>query len=243
MYFRFQGGDPTIRKLTYETVYEEIKRRIRSGMWPPGTQLPPLDRLSAELNVGISSVREAVRILGKQNILRIEQGRGTFVQPDFLYAPAEQQDRLDQLADASLLQLLEARLLIEPKLAALAAVRRSDEEARTLLANARSMAGKMRRGQDFLEEDLSFHELIAQAARHQVLSAMLHPVGDLLLDSRRRSMKWPGMDERASAYHTLIAHALAARDAEQAELHMRQHLEDMLRAFHSQDVQSDKPHP
>ncbi|KIL39720.1 hypothetical protein SD70_18390 [Gordoniibacillus kamchatkensis] len=147
------------------------------------------------------------------------------------------------MADASLLQLLEARLLVEPRLASLAAERRSEEEAEALLANARTMSGKMRRGQDFLEEDLSFHELIAQAARHQVLSGMLQPASDLLLDSRRRSMKWPGMDERAAAYHTLIAHAIAGSDAGQAEHLMRSHLEDMLKAFHQQNTETEPTAP
>lgn len=221
-----------IRKLTYETVYEEIKRRIENGVWPPGSRIPPLDHISGELGVGISSVREAIRILGKQNILRIEQGRGTFVQPDFLHTPGEQ---LAQLENASLRQLLEARLLIEPKLAALAAVHASEEEGQELLRNATGMNEKVLRGQEFLEEDLAFHELIAKSSRHTVLSGMLRMTGDLLLDSRRRSMKWPGMHERAAAYHTLIAHAIARREAEQAERLMRSHLEDMMNAFQTQE--------
>lgn len=201
-----------------------MKRRIETGVWPPGSRIPPLDQLSEELGVGISSVREAVRILGKQNILRIEQGRGTFVQPDFLHAPGEQ---LAQLENASMRQLLEARLLIEPKLAALAAVHATEGEAAELLRNAADMNEKVTRGQEFLEEDLAFHELLAKASRQAVLSGMLRMAGDLLLDSRRRSMKWPGMNERAAAYHMLIAHAIARRDEDQAERLMRSHLEDM----------------
>jgi GntR family transcriptional repressor for pyruvate dehydrogenase complex len=235
-----------IRKLTYETVYDEIKRRIEDGLWPPGSRIPPLDHISEELGVGISSVREAIRILGKQNILRIEQGRGTFVQPISLHAPGEQLAQLEnaslrqllaQLENASLWQLLEARLLIEPKLAELAAVHASQEEGTELLRNAAAMNEKVLRGEEFLEEDLAFHELIAKASRHTVLSGMLRMTGDLLLDSRRRSMKWPGMHGKAAAYHTLIAHAVARHEAEQAERLMRSHIEDMMNAFQTQEDQ------
>lgn len=83
------------KKLTYETVYDEIKRNIKEGHWKQGEQLPPLEQLSAELGVGISSVREAVRILGKQKILRIEQGRGTYVESELTETPEHRLDFLE----------------------------------------------------------------------------------------------------------------------------------------------------
>lgn len=223
--FTKRKGRCLLRKLTYETVYDEIKRRITTGVWPPGTRLPPLEELSEELGVGVSSVREAVRILGKQHILRIEQGRGTFVCDALKPSPAE---TFDFLEAAGMQQLTEARSLLEPQLAALAARRASEEEIQALLKSARGMAAKVERGEDFLEEDLAFHELIAKAAGNDVLCGMLALIADLLVDSRRRSMKWPGMDERAASYHTLIAHAIAQRNPEQARLLMQSHMDDML---------------
>jgi GntR family transcriptional repressor for pyruvate dehydrogenase complex len=213
------------RKLTYETVYEEIKRRIRSGEWKQGEKLPPLEQLSAELGVGISSIREAVRILGKQKILTIEQGRGTFVVDDLSGAPG---DRLDFLERATMLQLTEARLIIEPELAALAAEKATAEEAERIVKTALAMKAKVERGEPFLQEDMLFHELIARSAHNEVMFHMLDRISDLLVDSRRRSMRWDGMHEKASSYHFLIARAITDRNPTQARTLMRSHLEDML---------------
>ncbi|TVY08690.1 FadR/GntR family transcriptional regulator [Paenibacillus cremeus] len=135
------------KKLTYETVYDEIKRKIEAGAWLPGQQLPPLEQLSAELGVGISSVREAVRILGKQKILRIEQGRGTYVEQQLAsdVGSATGTGGLDFLERATMLQLTEARLIIEPELAALAAEKATPAEAEEIVRTAETMQRKVAR--------------------------------------------------------------------------------------------------
>ncbi|ULL19608.1 FadR family transcriptional regulator [Paenibacillus sp. H1-7] len=216
------------KKLTYETVYDQIKQNIKEGVWKQGEQLPPLEQLSAELGVGISSVREAVRILGKQKILRIEQGRGTYVDNELSDAPA---NRLDFLERATMLQLTEARLIVEPELAALAAEKASAEEAQAILEAAEAMKRKIEKKRDFLKEDMLFHELIAKASHNEIMYHMLDRIGDLLIDSRRQSMKWEGMDEKASSYHFLIAKAIIERNPTQARTLMKCHLEDMLTEF------------
>ncbi|WP_245581054.1 FadR/GntR family transcriptional regulator [Paenibacillus ginsengihumi] len=224
------------KKLTYETVYEEIKRKIQTGVWRSGDRLPPLEQLAEELGVGVSSVREAVRVLGKQKILRIEQGRGTYVEDDLSEQP---QDRLAFLEQATMLQLTEARLIIEPELASLAAEKATPEEVEAIVGTAEAMKRKVERRQDFFKEDVLFHELIAKASHNEIMQQMLALIGDLLTDSRRRSMKWPGMDEKASAYHHLIARAIAERNPTQARTLMRSHLEDMKAAFEREFADSE----
>ncbi len=103
--------------------------------------------MSVELGVGVSSVREAVRILGKQKILRVEQGRGTYVENDV--TGAEGGRTLDFLEKATMLQLTEARLIIEPELAALAAEKATDTEADEIVRTAETMRQKIRKKQDF----------------------------------------------------------------------------------------------
>lgn len=221
-------GAKMSKKLTYEAVYERIKKNIVSGVWPPGHRLPPLEQLSADFEVGVSSVREAVRILGKQNILRIEQGRGTYVQEGSL---REEGGGLDFLERATLLQLTEARWIVEPELAALAAEKATDAEAEAIMRTAEAMKRKVERKHDFFKEDLLFHELIARASHNDVLVHMLERISDLLTDSRRRSMKWPGMDEKAASYHYLIATAIVQRNPTQARVLMKSHLDDMRAGF------------
>jgi len=217
-----------LRKLAYEAVYDGIRARIKDGDWGVGSRIPTIDELSREFGTGVSSVREAVKILGKQGVLRIEQGRGTFVAQDLEDGPGE---RLDALEDATLVQLTEARLVVEPELAALAAVHASADDRQAILGNVAAMRDKMERGEDFLREDLEFHRLVADAAGNVVLREMMRRVSDLLLDSRRRTMKWDGMDEKTISHHALIAYAVAEGRAEAARVQMRLHLEDILSQY------------
>lgn len=213
------------KKLTYEHVYEQLRNKIASGQWQAGQRLPTLEQLSAEMQVGISSIREAVRILGQQRILRIEQGRGTFVEDTIQTAP---QERMDFLEQASFVQLTEARLIIEPELAALAAVHATEAEKHRIRQAAETMKRKIERDEDFLREDLLFHRLIAEASRNEILCKMMERMNDLLLDSRRKTMKWPGMDDKAGMFHMLVALAIEQGNEAQARNLMREHIADML---------------
>jgi GntR family transcriptional repressor for pyruvate dehydrogenase complex len=220
------------KKLVYEVVYDEIKKRIEQGIWKPGERISTLEEIGVELNVGISSVREAVRILGKQKILLVEQGRGTFVSDRI---PDNANQYMAVLERSSWMQLAEARLVIEPDLAALAAEKASDEEALNILKSAETMKRKVRFGQPFLKEDIAFHDQIALAAHNEILLNMIRMVGDVLLDSRRKTMSIPGMDDKAASYHYLIAKAIVQRNAQQAKELMRMHILDMVDELHRGD--------
>ncbi|MCI3921575.1 FCD domain-containing protein [Paenibacillus sp. TRM 82003] len=213
------------KKLVYETVYDEIRRRIEERAWKPGDRIPTIEEIAGELQVGVSSVREAVRILHKQKILTVEQGRGTFVSDRI---PENAHPYVEALERGSWRELTEARLVIEPELAAMAARKATPEEARRIVEAAERMRRKVERGEPFLKEDLAFHELVAQASQNEVLVQMVRGVAYRLLDSRRRTMRLPGMDEKAASYHHLIAMAIEGRNESQARELMRLHLLDMM---------------
>ncbi|QGH36669.1 FCD domain-containing protein [Gracilibacillus salitolerans] len=213
------------KKLIYEIVYDEIKKNIREGKWQAGEKIPTVQALSQQLNVSVSSVREAIKILSQQRILRVEQGRGTFVETQLSDNPNQ---TFEFLENSSMEQLTEARLVIEPELAAIVAERGSEEEVKKILQCARTMQKKMLAGEDFLEEDIEFHYLIAQATKNDVLLKMMTLISDLLYDSRRHSMKIKSQNEKAANYHILIAQAIKERNPLQARNLMNSHIVDLL---------------
>jgi len=219
------------KKLIYEVVLDEMVRRVREGLWKPGERIPSIEELSAELNVGVSSVREAVRILGKQHVLVVEQGRGTFVNANL----SADWDRQRLPEPASWLQLTEARLVVEPELAAMAAERATTAEAEAILQCARAMQRKVRAGQPFVKDDIEFHERIADAARNEVLQRMIRLASEALVESRRRTMRMTGMDDKAASYHLLIASAIAERQPDRARELMRLHLADMIEQWRREE--------
>lgn len=213
------------RKLIYEIVYEEIERNIREGIWRPNDKIPTVQELSRQLEVSASSVREAIRILSQQNLLRVEQGRGTFV----IQQLEEKSDNaLNFLEKSSIAQLTEARLVIEPELAAMVAEHGTEEELKEIMFYARAMEKKIRNRESFLFEDLEFHHTIAKAAKNKILLKMIAMIGDLLFESRRHSMRIHSQNEKAVNFHLLIAKAISDRNPTQARRLMRAHILDLL---------------
>jgi len=134
----------------------------------------------------------------------MSQGRGTFVTT----LPLDGDNILQhfQLAERqSLAHLFEARLILEPQIAALAADRASSAEVEAIVSTARDQDRLEREGRDFLEPDIRFHELLLTAAHNPVVGRMVSAVNELLLESRRRTLRIPGASVKASSYHTLVA--------------------------------------
>jgi GntR family transcriptional repressor for pyruvate dehydrogenase complex len=214
------------RSLIYETVIEQIKGELLSGRVQPGDRLPTVSAMAARMAVSPASVREAYRVLASMGLLEVTQGRGTFVTA----LPSDGASILQhfQLAERqSLAHLFESRLVLEPQIAALAAERASPAEIEALLSTARDQDRLQREGRDFLEPDIRFHELLLTAAHNPVMGRMVSAVNELLLESRRRTLRIPGASVKAASYHTLVALAVRDRNAGQARALMEQHVRDV----------------
>jgi len=216
------------RSLIYETVIEHIKTQLINGELKPGARLPTVAALAGQLNVGQASVREAYRILESMGVLEVTQGRGTFVSPSINDSGGAL--RHLQLAEQqTLAHLLETRKLLEPGVAALAAQRATPGEIQAILAAAREMEELAQKGEDFIEPDIRFHELILLAAHNPIVTKIFNALNDLLLDSRRLSSRIPGATEKAIHFHKLIALAIKEGNAPTAQALMAQHVEDVER--------------
>jgi GntR family transcriptional repressor for pyruvate dehydrogenase complex len=216
------------RTLIYESVLEALKRDLLAGSLRAGDRLPTVAAMADRMGVARASVREAYRVLQNLGLLEMTQGRGTFVAA--LPADGSAVLRQFQLADGqTLAHLFEARLVLEPAIAAFAAERASRAEAEAIVDTAREQGRLQRAGLDFLEPDIRFHELLLTAAHNPVVGRMVSAVNELLIDSRRRTMRIPGAADKATSYHLLIAFAVRDRDPDQARAVMEQHVRDVAR--------------
>ncbi|MFD1776926.1 FadR/GntR family transcriptional regulator [Paenibacillus rhizophilus] len=216
-----------MKKTAFQSTIDKFKQMIIDGTWAAGERIPTLQQLSKELSVSITTVREALRILENEGIISIEHGRGMYVRNDPLLLK-DPTAELKELGDISLISLLEARLLIEPRLAALCAERATDLEVKRLRQQADLMIVQMEKGGSFLETDLEFHQTIVAGAREPVLSRMNEAILPLLQEGRRQTNTLPNMRTKSSNYHVLIAIAIEERNSEQAYLLMQNHIEQML---------------
>jgi len=219
-----------MKKLAHEEILKQMEERIRTGEWKPGERLPTMQQLASRYGYSLTAVREALRVLESRRIVSIEHGRGIFItnDPELLADPV---DRLRGMETRSLIQLLEARLAIEPELAAYCAVRCSVAQARSIRELSDRMEAQMNAGEDHFATDVHFHQEIADGAGNPLLAQMLSVVADLSAQGRRETDKLPRMREKAAGYHRLIAIAIEERQPEQARALMKAHIQDMLNAI------------
>ncbi|WP_426368091.1 FadR/GntR family transcriptional regulator [Streptomyces sp. E-08] len=193
---------------------EKIKEMIVRGALRPGAKLPNEADLADQLGLSRSSLREAVRALTAMRILVPRQGDGTYVsglEPHILL------ESLSFAADVSeghtARQLLEVRRLLEPQVTALAAGRLSAEQLGTLRTVLDQCAADIGI-EEFVELDMEFHRIIADAVGNPVLSTLL---GILSTHTQRlrivRGTRYAPARQQAHREHEAIWRALAAGDA------------------------------
>lgn len=190
--------------------YDELRAMIVDGRLGPGTRVGQAEVADA-LGISRGSVREALRRLAGDGLVEFEVNRGFFVADVGL-------DRV--------LERLEARLLLEPKIARLAAERRSDDDLAALAASIaveRSSTGAA----EAHDASRSFHEAVVLATGNEALLRIfdglwIADVGRRLLARRRTQPAWQDADV---AEHVAILAAIEARDGDRAEGLMRAHVE------------------
>src|ERR687890_2585454 len=169
------------RKSLVGVVADELLDRIISGEFPPGSSVPGELELSARHDVSRMTVREAMKTLEAQHILRVERGRGTFVNPLNRWASMEAVLRAasegKNEAEASI-QLIQLRRMLETGACELAAGRISDSDIQALFGYVAAMraAHEVNDVAAFVEADLAFHDLILHSSENVFVSVLSEPL-------------------------------------------------------------------
>jgi DNA-binding FadR family transcriptional regulator len=211
-----------------------LQRAIETGAYSEGDRLPPERQLAATFQAARSTVRRALDQLEKSGLVSRRLGSGTFVG-----ATAESNHRGVDLADQiSPLQLIEARLAVEPfttRLAVLHATRPNLHDMEIVLAHAEASANDK---EAFSRWDGEFHLLIAQASRNALLLSVYRQINQVRLHAQWDAMKekilTPEVIADYNLQHRNIYNALHERNAQLAQVLITEHLEkardDLLRA-------------
>src|SRR5579884_119948 len=217
-----------------EGVAEQIMAFVREQGLRAGDPLPTETELMERMRVGRSSVREALRGLAVLGLIEIRQGYGTFVRDT---SPQVGPDGMGTglisaaLARGITAELLEAREIIEIRIAALAARRATPQDLAnllTLLRNAEALGG---RGRDAFQLSANFHLALARATHNDVLAGFVASYVHLLLERGTILRNLPGYHEWELGEHERIYEAVAAHDSRLASRRMRAHLQGMRTHF------------
>jgi GntR family transcriptional regulator, transcriptional repressor for pyruvate dehydrogenase complex len=220
---------PFKRSAISEDIVENLMSLIRERELRPGDKLPPERELAAMMQVSRPSLREALRALAIMNIIEIRQGDGTYVtslEPELLMSHL---DFVFVLADATFLELFEARKILEPGIVAMAATRISDSEIAKLEDCVARSLELVDDYPAFVRTDVEMHETIARAARNSILERVMASISHLGRVSRLRTVQLPGVPHRSVHDHLMIIQALKAHDPVEARKAMLRHLENVER--------------
>jgi DNA-binding FadR family transcriptional regulator len=222
---------PVERKILWEQVAEQLMDMLRDRHLRPGDKLPPERELAAMMQVSRPSLREALRALSLMNVLEVRQGAGTFVTSLETELLVEHLDFVLSLDESSLIELFEARKIVEIGIAGLAAQRITGEELAELDAGLARSQNTLHHPVDFLEADEQLHKTIIKAARNPIMSRVIDSISRLLMVSRSRTVEIAGVREQTVEDHRAIVTALKRRDPEAAREAMLQHLNNVEQGF------------
>ena len=220
------GRLQTVKKTrVYEAIVEQLTALILEGEIKTGDKLPSERELCEQFGVGRNSVREATRSLESARLVETKQGEGTFVtaHPESMIRMISEKVSSD--AEGGMHHIFEARMVLEPQIAGLAAERVTSVELEKLEDTLRRQLNEVEGGGLGLREDTQFHLGLAEAAKNQFLHHLLSSLLNSLSEMRERSLR---RDEsvrlRSWEAHQQILDALLTKDRNKAIAAMISHL-------------------
>ncbi len=221
----------------YRQIADQIIRLIESGEYKSGERLPAERILAERLTVSRPTVREALIALEVENRVEIRGGSGVFVLDDPESSVEHPAPTVNGIPTPGPFEVLYARDLIEPDIAALAAKNATPAHIAALAQSLGDMvccsAGDIKR----LEYDREFHFALAQASGNGALllaiqalwSTRMQPVAQGLEDHFQNEQVW----QRAIIEHREILEAIKQGDAKAARSAMHRHMKNVRARFSS----------
>lgn len=199
--------------MRWHPVYEGLRDAVVSHQLLPGTKLPE-DELASIYSVSRAVVRSALQALAHDRLVRLEPNRGAFVAE-----PSQEEAR----------EVFEARLLIEPEVAALAAKVATADDVRKLREHLDKEHEALHAGRDSEAIRLSarFHLELAGIAGHSILAGF---VADLLpRSSLIIALYWRRRETTCESHaHNALVDAIAQHKTSEAAELMKTHILDLL---------------
>ncbi|MBP6404873.1 MAG: GntR family transcriptional regulator [Proteobacteria bacterium] len=201
-------------RLIHNSLHDEaaaaLRDRIFAGELGPGMFLDEV-RLAEEMKISRTPLREALKVLTAEGLVRHEPRRGCFVNE------VTEQD-LDEIFPV--IALLEGRCAFE------AARNATDADLAALeaLHDRLNKHAKARRINDYYDANFAIHEAIITLANNRWLAQVITDLRKIVKLARLQQLHAPGRLEQSLSEHMAVFAALKARDAEGAEAAMRTHL-------------------
>jgi DNA-binding FadR family transcriptional regulator len=215
------------RRLLSHSIEEQIEQAIRKRQLVPDQKLPTELELCKTFGVSRTVMREALRVLHSRGLIRIQKGKGMYVNlvtassvtnPMSLYLSLN-------FDESYVLDVIHARQAIEPAIAAMAARHRTDEQLALLHESIRRLEVMVEGSPDLASIDMEFHMLVAKASGNLLMPLVMEPI-HRLMPKIKLNIYEVVRDAKQSAleYHTKVLDAIEAGDEEGSRKAMTAHL-------------------
>ncbi|MCK4246822.1 FadR family transcriptional regulator [Candidatus Bipolaricaulota bacterium] len=156
---------------------EQIIEAIKYGSFPVGSKLPSEFELAEQMGVSRPSIREALSALQAVGLIESKPGSGSYVRKSPSSDEEESAPHLIE-SEAGCLDVMEARKVLEPPIAALVAQKRTNEHLADLEQILRQMRARAKSGNfiPYFKADKEFHFALAKATRNQLITAAVIPL-------------------------------------------------------------------
>lgn len=193
-------------------VADRLQEFITGNNLEPGSRLPSERSLAESLGVSRIVIREGMKMLEERGLVHVRTGLGSYVahiQPESV---AESMGLLFKQEHSPYSYLEEIRDIVEVKMAALAAERRTENDLVNLEESIQRMYALKGNLDEFVQADLDFHIAVAEATQNPLFVVLIKTLNPLMLDLRRAADHIPGAIEGALYYHQRIYEAIKNSD-------------------------------
>ena len=194
----------------HDEVAAQLRDRIFAGELMPGTFLDEA-RLAEQMEISRTPLREALKVLTAEGLVRHEPRRGCFV---------------NEVTEQDLDEIFPVIALLEGRCAREAALNATDADLQQLetLHEKLNRHAKARRINDYYVANFAIHEAIITLANNRWLAQVIGDLRKIVKLARLQQLHAPGRLDQSLSEHMAVFAALKARDPEGAEAAMRTHL-------------------
>jgi len=209
-----------------EQIVLQLERQISSGQLQPGDKLPSERELSEEFEVSRTAVREAINSLRDKGLVIVQPGRGTFLVDNVAEAAQQSFEVLMQFTGGANLNrdLMEIREILEPEIAAIAAVGATETQISEMHRIVHLMDEYLLDVNNYIQADHAFHNLLAHSTQNKLIPVLIEPIVGLLHEQRRGIFSVEGGPQRGQKHHKEILRSVEDRKPELARIAMQAHL-------------------
>ncbi|MCD6435943.1 MAG: FadR family transcriptional regulator [Clostridiales bacterium] len=173
----------------YEEVLHEIIKMIKTESWKSGEKIPGEVALAEAFDVSRNSIREALKALELSGIITAKAGKGTFLSEN-VFNNIRRMELTWALRDAdSLDELVQTRLIIEPELAALAALNANSKDIEEMNEIIKHTIDITINDKYTIEEGMKFHLRMVKASKNELLTKFMNSIVDELCVHRLLRVK------------------------------------------------------